>query len=68
MLLVAKIKRIRRPVSYKLPEDLLNQLDKLTEETRRSATAELELALEAHLKKAKLWPIEPNPEAGRPVR
>jgi predicted DNA-binding protein len=56
-----KGKRKRRTVSYRLPEVILEQLDKLTEETRRTATAELELALEAHLKKAKLWP--PSTEA-----
>lgn len=60
MLLVARSKssRARRGVSYRLPEDLLDQLDKLTEHTRRTATAELEIAIENHLKKAKLWPIE----------
>jgi predicted transcriptional regulator len=63
MLLVArpKGKKTRRTVSYRLPEDLLAQLDLLTDDTRRTATAELELALESHLKKAKLWPPEkPN--------
>lgn len=53
-----KGKRPRRAVNYRLPEDILAQLDKLTEQTRRTATAEIELALEAHLKKAKLWPPE----------
>jgi predicted DNA-binding protein len=51
-----KDNRKRRPVNYRLPEELLDQLDKLTAETRRTATAEIELALESHLKKAKLWP------------
>lgn len=62
MFAVAKSKdsKPRRPVNYRLPEDLLAQLDKLTERTRRTATAEIELALEAHLKKAKLWPLAAN--------
>lgn len=59
MLLMArpKSKRNRRSVSYRLPEDLLEQLDKLTEESRRTATAELEIALEERLRKFKLWPL-----------
>lgn len=61
MLLVAtKPKRARRSVNYRLPEDLLDQLDKLTDETRRTATAEIELALESHLEKAGLWPVGPK--------
>jgi len=58
MLAVArpKSKRNKRSVNYRLPEELLAQLDKLIEETRRTATTEVELALEAHLKKHNLWP------------
>ena len=60
MLLVARPKsnRTRRGVSYKLPEDLLGQLDKLVEKTRRTITAEVEIAIENHLKKEKLWPVK----------
>ena len=52
-----KSKRTRRMVTYRLHEDLLDQLDKLTEQSRRTATAEIELALEFHLKQSGLWPI-----------
>lgn len=55
--------RSRRSVTYRLPEDLLAQLDKLSERTRRSLTTELEMALEAHLQKAKLWPPPPTEDA-----
>lgn len=55
-------KKARRSVTYRLPEVLLDQLDKLVEETRRPATTELEIALEAHLRKAKLWPVNPESE------
>ena len=66
MLTMARPKgeRKRRAVSYRLPENLLDQLDKLTDETRRTATAELEIALEAHLAAAGLWP----PSADRKPR
>ena len=57
-----KDKRARRSVTYRLHVDILDQLDKLTEESRRTATAEIELALEAHLKKAKLWPVSSEDE------
>jgi predicted transcriptional regulator len=56
----------RRGVSYRLPEDLLDQLDKLTEKTRRTATAELEIALEAHLAAEGLWP--PTEEKKQPKK
>ncbi len=46
----------RRAVNYRLPPALLDALDKLIEQTRRTATAEVEIALEAHLKAAGLWP------------
>lgn len=64
MLLVARPKprKARRAVTYRLPEILLDQLDKLVEETRRTATAEVEIALESHLRKAKLWPVEEDDE------
>ena len=60
MLLVAKPKqnRPKRPVSYRLPEDLLDLLDQLAADNRRTTTAELELAIEHHLKRNKRWPIE----------
>ena len=51
-----KKKRPRRSVNYRLPEDLLNSLDQLTDESRRTATAEIEIALEKHLKEHGLWP------------
>jgi len=57
MLLVAKKpKRVRRSVTYRLPEDMLLQLDKLTEKSFRTVTTEVQLAIEEHLRKAKLWP------------
>lgn len=56
----SKPKRQRRSVTYRLHEDLLGQLDKLVEETRRTATAEIEIAIEEHLRKVKLWPILPG--------
>jgi hypothetical protein len=44
-------------VSYRLPEDLLDALDKLVEQTRRTATEEICIALENHLSAAGLWPF-----------
>jgi predicted transcriptional regulator len=51
----------RRPVTYRLPENLLDSLELLADSTRRSQTAELEIALEAHLTRHKLWPPKPKP-------
>ena len=57
-----KPKPPRRSVTYRLPEPLLDAIDRLTEETRRTATAEFEIALEKHLKEHNLWP-PPEPDA-----
>lgn len=40
----------------RLPEVYRDQLKKLTEESRRSVTEEIKIAVEDHLKKKNLWP------------
>lgn len=51
-----KDRHLRRAVTFRLADDMLAALDSLAETTRRSKTTELEIALEAHLAKAGLWP------------
>ncbi len=46
----------KRQVNYKFTEELLDAIDKLTARTRRTATEEVTIAVERHLKRAKLWP------------
>ena len=64
MLLVARPKKQerseRRSRTYRLPEDLLTAFEMLAEHNRRPVTTELEIAIEAHLTRAKRWPPEPH--------
>ena len=57
--------RKRRPVNYRLPEDILEALDRLIESTRRTATEEVLIALEKHLHDAGVW-APPEPEKKKP--
>ena len=67
MLTVARPKKSerspRRSRTYRLPDDLVEQLETLAERNRRPVTTELEVALEEHLKRNKLWPPTPPPPA-----
>jgi hypothetical protein len=44
------------PLNVNIPPALRAALDKLTERTRRTITAEVEIALEFHCGKEGLWP------------
>ena len=50
-----KTDRPRRSRTYRLPEDLLDAFEQLAERTRRTVTAELEIAMEEHAKKNRVW-------------
>jgi predicted transcriptional regulator len=53
----------RRNRTYRFPDDLIARVEALAERNRRPVTTEIEIALEEHLKRHKLWP--PPPSAGR---
>jgi hypothetical protein len=46
----------RRSRTYRLPENLIELLEQLARRNRRPTTGELEIAIEDHLKRSKLWP------------
>ena len=48
--------RPRRSRTYRLPEDLMDELEALAGEYRRAVTSELEIAIEKHLAEAGRWP------------
>lgn len=52
----------RRAVSLKLPEALMLQWEKLLDQTGRTNTKEVCMAMEAHLRKFKLWPPKSDPD------
>jgi predicted DNA-binding protein len=62
MLCVARSKpdRPRRSRTYRLPDDLISQLEAAAEKNRRPVTTELEMAVEAHLQRLKMWPLMPD--------
>lgn len=45
-----KPKPARRSRTYRLPEDILDALEGLADDNRRTTTTELEIAIENHLK------------------
>lgn len=50
MVVMAKPHVSRRSRTYRFPEDLIESLEAMAEENRRTVTAELEIAIEAHLR------------------
>jgi hypothetical protein len=58
-----KIFEPRRSVAYRLPERLLNALEAVADENRRSFTAQLEIAIETFLESVKRLPPKPPPPA-----
>ena len=48
--------RSGKPLHIWIDEDLRAAVDRLLEQTRRSLTAEVSIALEKHLKEHGLWP------------
>ncbi len=46
----------KKPINLQIDARIRDALDALTEKTRRSLTAEIEIALEEHLRKEGLWP------------
>lgn len=59
LLTMPKPKRPRRSRTYRLPEDLMGELESLADENRRAVTSELEIAIEKHLAAFGRWPSKP---------
>jgi predicted transcriptional regulator len=53
----------RRNRTYRFPDDLIARIEALAERNRRPTTTEIEIALEDHLRRNKLWP-PPTPRGG----
>jgi hypothetical protein len=51
-----KDRHLLRISTFRLSDEILDALRTLAQQNRRTMTAELILALETHLAKAKLWP------------
>jgi hypothetical protein len=54
-----KPKRVRLSLHVYVPPPLRHAIEEAAERNRRSLTAELEIALEKHLKELGLWPPPP---------
>jgi hypothetical protein len=53
----------RRNRTYRFPDALIARVEALADRNRRPVTTEIEIALEEHLRRNKLWP-PPTPKGG----